>query len=74
MKGAGEQGLAALNTRPSDEPKWDGPYLRKAVPLDPWDNPYQYRQPGERGEYDLFSVGKDGQPGGDGENADISNY
>ncbi|UCD68488.1 MAG: type II secretion system major pseudopilin GspG [Betaproteobacteria bacterium] len=69
-----EQGLAALNTAPNDEPKWDGPYLRKAVPADPWDNPYQYRQPGERGEYDLFSLGKDGQAGGDGENADIDNY
>ncbi len=66
-----EQGLAALNTRPNDEAKWSGPYLRKAVPNDPWDRAYVYRQPGERGEYDLLSLGKDGQPGGTGEDADI---
>lgn len=66
-----EQGLAALVDRPGDEPKWAGPYLRKAVPTDPWDRPYVYRQPGERGEFDLLSYGKDGQPGGQGEDADI---
>jgi general secretion pathway protein G len=69
-----EQGLAALNNRPSDEPKWSGPYLRKAVPNDPWDKPYVYRLPGERGEYDLISLGKDGQPGGTGEDGDISAF
>ena len=69
-----EQGLAALNTRPKDEPKWAGPYLRKAVPDDPWDKPYLYRQPGEQWEYDLISLGKDGQSGGEGENADIKNH
>jgi general secretion pathway protein G len=69
-----EQGLGALVARPSDEPKWAGPYLRKAVPPDPWDHPYIYRQPGERGEYDLISLGKDGQPGGTGEDADITNH
>ena len=66
-----EQGLAALYTRPADEPKWQGPYLKKAPPPDPWGRPYQYRQPGERGEYDLDSYGKDGQAGGTGEDADI---
>lgn len=66
-----EQGLAALFTRPADEPKWQGPYLKKAPPPDPWGRPYQYRQPGERGEYDLYSYGKDGQSGGTGEDADI---
>jgi general secretion pathway protein G len=69
-----EQGLAALFTRPSDEPKWEGPYLKKAVPADPWGNPYVYRQPGEHGEFDLLSLGKDGQPGGDGDTADITNW
>ena len=69
-----EQGLAALNNRPGDEPKWAGPYLRKAVPNDPWDKPYVYRLPGERGEYDLISLGKDGQPGGTGEDGDISAF
>jgi general secretion pathway protein G len=66
-----EQGLNALMEKPADEPKWAGPYLRKAVPNDPWDRAYVYRQPGERGEYDLLSYGKDGQPGGQGEDGDI---
>jgi general secretion pathway protein G len=69
-----EQGLAALETKPANEAKWAGPYLKKAVPLDPWGKPYQYRSPGEKGEFDLFSFGKDGQAGGDGENADITNW
>lgn len=69
-----EQGLAALQTRPENEPKWAGPYLKKSIPLDPWGHPYQYRSPGERGEVDIFSYGKDGQPGGEGENQDIGNW
>lgn len=69
-----EQGLAALDARPNNEPKWQGPYLKKAVPLDPWGKPYQYRSPGEKGEFDLFSLGKDGQPGGTGENEDVTNW
>ena len=67
-------GLAALTSKPSSEAKWDGPYLKKGVPPDPWENPYQYRMPGEHGEYDLYSYGKDGQTGGTGENADITNW
>lgn len=69
-----EQGLNALVARPANEPKWQGPYLVKAVPVDPWGNPYQYRQPGEHGEVDLWSLGKDGQPGGKDEAADITNW
>lgn len=69
-----EQGLTALVQRPASEPKWSGPYLRKEVPLDPWGKPYQYKFPGERSEYDLFSYGKDGQPGGAAESADITNW
>lgn len=69
-----EQGLAALVERPAGEQKWSGPYLKKAVPNDPWGRPYVYRQPGERGEYDLLSLGKDGQPGGTGEAEDITNW
>lgn len=69
-----EQGLAALNAKPADEARWDGPYLKKAVPNDPWGKPYQYRMPGEHGELDLFSFGRDGQPGGTGEDADIVNW
>lgn len=68
-----EQGLAALNAKPANEIKWDGPYLKKVVPPDPWGNPYLYKIPGEHGEFDLYSYGKDGQPGGEGEAADIYN-
>lgn len=69
-----ELGLAALVNRPQSEPKWNGPYLRKDVPLDPWGKSYMYKQPGEKGDYDIVSYGKDGQPGGTGENADITNH
>jgi general secretion pathway protein G len=69
-----ELGLEALVKRPVNEPKWNGPYLRKSVPLDPWGKPYLYRIPGEKGDFDLVSYGKDGQPGGSGENADIINH
>ena len=69
-----EQGLNALVTRPSNEPKWGGPYLQKSVPLDPWGNAYQYKSPGEHGDYDLYSLGKDGQVGGSGEAADITSW
>jgi general secretion pathway protein G len=69
-----ELGLNALVQRPPNEPKWNGPYLRKAVPPDPWGKPYLYRMPGEKGDYDLISYGKDGQPGGTGESADLTNH
>ncbi len=69
-----EQGLNALVVQPPNEPKWDGPYLKKAVPNDPWGNPYVYRIPGEHGDFDLLSYGKDGQAGGAGEAADITNW
>jgi general secretion pathway protein G len=69
-----EQGLAALNARPTNEPKWDGPYLQKGVPPDPWGKAYMYKQPGEHSEYDLYSYGKDGQPGGSGDNIDVTNW
>lgn len=69
-----EQGLNALMKQPAGETRWQGPYLRKDVPLDPWGSAYQYRQPGEHGEFDLFSFGKDGKAGGDGEAADITNW
>jgi len=69
-----EERLNALVSRPQNEPRWNGPYLQKGVPLDPWNRPYQYRSPGEHGDYDLVSFGKDGQPGGDGENADVTSW
>jgi general secretion pathway protein G len=74
-----EQGLAALWTQPQSDPRpggWRGPYLRKAVPMDPWDHPYVYRSPGEqsRGGYDLLSFGADGKAGGEGDDADIASW
>jgi general secretion pathway protein G len=69
-----EQGLNALVTKPADAAKWNGPYLRKAVPLDPWGNPYRYKTPADKGDYEILSYGKDGQPGGTGEAADITNH
>lgn len=69
-----EQGLAALQARPANEAKWGGPYMRKAIPPDPWGQPYRYQSPGSHGEFDLYSYGKDGQSGGEGEAADIGNW
>jgi len=69
-----EQGLQALMDKPSEEAKWAGPYLSKALPKDPWGHDYQYKQPGEHNEYDLLSWGRDGRPGGDGEDADITSW
>lgn len=69
-----EQGLQALVVAPSEEPRWTGPYLQKSVPQDPWGRNYIYRCPGENGEYDLLSLGKDGQPGGVGEDAEVTSW
>jgi general secretion pathway protein G len=68
-----EEGLNALMAAPpTSAGKWNGPYLKKGVPLDPWGHGYQYRAPGTKAEYEILSLGKDGQPGGTGEAADIS--
>ncbi len=69
-----EQGLESLNTRPQNLEKWAGPYLKKAVPLDPWGASYVYKSPGDHGVYDLLSYGKDGQAGGSGEAADVTSW
>lgn len=71
-----EEGLNALLTKPNDSAKaakWNGPYLGKSVPNDPWGHPYIYRSPGAKSDFELISYGKDGQPGGTGDAADISN-
>ncbi|MFZ4536469.1 type II secretion system major pseudopilin GspG [Propionivibrio sp.] len=68
-----EEGLNALLTRPNNVAKWNGPYLQKMVPLDPWGRPYTYRAPGVAGDFDIISLGKDGQPGGTGDAADVTN-
>lgn len=74
-----DQGLQALRTAPTGEPvprNWRGPYVRKEIPLDPWDRPYVYRSPGIENPdaYDLFTLGADGVPGGEGEDADITSW
>jgi general secretion pathway protein G len=69
-----EEGLAALMVKPAEEAKWQGPYLKKSVPSDPWGRPYSYKIPGEHGDFDLWSFGKDAQPGGTVENEDITNW
>ena len=69
-----EQGLAALNTKPQNLEKWAGPYLKKAVPPDPWGARYIYKAPGDHSEYDLSSYGSDGKPGGEGEAADVNSW
>jgi general secretion pathway protein G len=74
-----EQGLAALQEKPSRDPaplNWRGPYLKRSIPTDPWGKPYVYRSPGEHdpGGNDLSTLGKDGQPGGEGEDADITSW
>lgn len=66
-----EEGLAALQQRPSAVERWGGPYLKKDVVADPWGHAYVYRAPGAKGDYEIVSFGKDGQPGGTGEAADI---
>lgn len=68
-----DQGLAALINRPSGEKKWSGPYLSKTLPPDPWGHPYRYRAPGPKGDYEILSLGKNGAPGGSGDDADIFN-
>jgi len=67
------EGLNALSTNPGAE-GWSGPYLKKAVPNDPWQKPYQYQSPGSHGDYDLFSYGADGAAGGEGENKDVNSW
>ncbi len=69
-----EQGLQALMTKPANVAKWDGPYLEKALPADPWGHPYLYVAPGEHSEFDISSTGRDGRPGGDGLDADVTNW
>lgn len=70
-----QEGLGALERRPAAVDRWDGPYLKKAVPADPWGRPYFYRSPGEGGRpYDVYTYGADGAPGGEGANRDVSSW
>ncbi len=72
---ASDDGLQALRVKPSSANHWDGPYLPKEIPPDPWGNPYLYKFPGEHGdEPDIVSLGADGREGGDSENADVLSW
>ncbi|NWF97492.1 MAG: type II secretion system major pseudopilin GspG [Nitrospirae bacterium] len=68
-----QEGLNALQVNPGVN-GWDGPYLKKGIPNDPWGRPYHYESPGQHGDYDLYSYGADGNPGGEGENQDINSW
>ena len=68
------EGLQALVTKPASANGWNGPYLKGGVPTDPWGKAYQYANPGIKGEVDVMSFGADGQPGGEGTNADIGSW
>ena len=69
-----QEGLDALRRQPGGAERWDGPYLKKEVPMDPWGKPYVYRSPGDHGAYDLLSYGADGAPGGEGDNHDVTSW
>lgn len=69
-----DQGLAALNKNVANDAKWAGPYLKKDVPNDPWNKPYLYKSPGEHGDFDLYSLGKDAQQGGTKESEDVVSW
>ena len=69
-----QEGLEALRTQPGGLERWDGPYLKKEVPTDPWGKPYVYKSPGDHGPFDVLSYGADGAPGGDGDNRDIASW
>jgi len=69
-----EEGLKVLRDKPSGADLWQGPYLPKEIPIDPWSKPYTYRCPGDHGDYDIISFGADGVEGGDGENQDVVSW
>ncbi len=68
------EGLEALREKPPGLKTWAGPYLPKDIPKDPWGHDYVYKCPGEHGDFDLLSYGRDGEPGGEGEDADIVSW
>ena len=69
-----QEGLAALTQKPASADRWDGPYLKKEVPPDPWGKPYVYKSPGDHGPYDIVSYGADGAPGGEDTNRDVTSW
>ncbi len=72
--GSPPDNLDDLISQPGNAPNWRGPYAKQSLITDPWGNPYEYRFPGEHGEYDIISYGADRSPGGDGKNTDINSW
>lgn len=68
------EGLNALMQKPGNADGWNGPYLKSDVPKDPWKRDYNYKFPGERGDIDIFTLGQDGAPGGEGEDTDVGSW
>lgn len=69
-----QQGLAALRKKPEGAKKWQGPYLKKEIPLDPWGKAYIYRAPGRNGGYEIVSLGSDSKEGGKDDKKDINSW
>jgi general secretion pathway protein G len=69
-----EEGLQALRQKPATLDRWDGPYIKKELPEDPWGKPYVYKSPGDHGPFDIISYAADGVPGGEGDNRDITSW
>ena len=69
-----QEGLQVLRTKPESVERWNGPYLKKEIPVDPWGTAYVYRAPGRSGGYEIVSYGADGREGGEGENADVQSW
>jgi general secretion pathway protein G len=68
-----DEGLQSLVSKPSNVKGWNGPYLKSDVPADPWNREYHYKYPGANGQVEIYSLGQDGAPGGEGENSDVDN-
>lgn len=66
------EGLEALITKPAGAERWQGPYMERRIPKDPWGRPYLYQSPGATNDFDLWTLGKDGAVGGDGDAADLT--
>ena len=69
-----EEGLKALREKPSGAERWQGPYLKKEIPMDPWGKAYIYKSPGDNGDCDIISFGADGVEGGEGKNQDVVSW
>ncbi|MCG8519640.1 MAG: type II secretion system major pseudopilin GspG [Pseudomonadales bacterium] len=69
-----QQGLIALRDKPTTATNWNGPYLKKELPNDPWGNPYVYKSPGRNGGYEILSLGSDGSPGGAEDAKDVTSW